>query len=314
MNRAFFRFLSGGVIVATGLAIGVPGPSPLHAQAPAPEALPRFEVASVKENVSGPGRMSAQTPGGGRLVMTNNPLKLLIAEAYIGPQPFVMSRVLGGPEWIESARYDINAKASAPFQPSPGGPPREMLLMLRSLLEERFKLVTHRETREMPIYELVLVKPDGTPGPGLRRSPNDCDAIIAAVRGGAPPPARQPNEPPPCGAMRGPAGVLAGGVEMPQFASMLSLALADAGGGGREQGRLVVDKTGLTGRFAFGLRWTPIVMPTAPPPPDLPLPPIDPNGPSLFIAMEEQLGLKLQPATGPLDVVVIDSIERPTAD
>jgi uncharacterized protein (TIGR03435 family) len=312
MTRTYLRFLSGAAVVATGLAIGAFGASPLRVQAQAPEPLPRFEVASIKENVSGPGRMSATTPGGGRLVITNNPLKILIAEAYLGPQPFVMSRVLGGPEWVESARWDINAKASAPFQPSPAGPPREMLLMIRSLLEERFKLVTHRETRQMPIYELVLVKPDGTLGPGLRTSPNDCDAIMAAVRAGGPRPQPAPGEPPPCGAMRGPAGVLAGGVEMAQFASMLSLALADAGGGGREQGRLVVDKTGLTGRFAFGLRWTPIVMPTATPPPGLP--PIDPNGPSLFIALEEQLGLRLQPATAPLEVVVIDSIERPTPD
>jgi len=84
------------------------------------------------------------------------------------------------------------------------------------------------------------------------------------------------------------------------------------GSGPAAEGRLVIDKTGLAGRFAFTLTWTPEQMPTAPPPPGVP--PIDPNGPSFFTALQEQLGLKLVSAKGPVDVVVIDSVERPTPD
>jgi len=105
--------------------------------------------------------------------------------------------------------------------------------------------------------------------------------------------------------MRGPARIIAGGVPMPQFASMLTAILAD-------DGRLVVDKTALEGRFAFTMAWTPEQMPAGPPPPGVP--PIDPNGPSFFTAMQEQLGLKLTPAKGPVEVVVIDSVEHPTPD
>jgi uncharacterized protein (TIGR03435 family) len=152
---------------------------------------------------------------------------------------------------------------------------------------------------------------DGRLGPQLRQSAVDCDALIAARRAGSPPPARQPNEPPPCGAMRGPGSVLAGGFPMPQFATMLTNILA-VGSGPAAEGRLVIDKTGLAGRFAFTLTWTPEQMPTAAPPPGVP--PIDPNGPSFFTALQEQLGLKLASAKGPVDVVVIDSVERPTPD
>jgi uncharacterized protein (TIGR03435 family) len=113
--------------------------------------------------------------------------------------------------------------------------------------------------------------------------------------------------------MRGPSHILFGGIPMQQFATMLSVVLADGNGpGGRDQGRLVIDKTGLTGRFEFNLTWTPEQMPTAAPSPGLP--PIDPNGPSFFTALQEQLGLKLQSARGPLEVVVIARVERPTPD
>jgi uncharacterized protein (TIGR03435 family) len=288
------------------------GAGTLRAQDQAAERL-TFDVASVKPNTSGSGRVQALVQPGGRFVATNAPLKLLIADAFLGAQPLALSRVFGGPDWIDSARFDINAKAAMEFQPTPGGPPRDMLLMLRSLLEERFKLKAHRETRTLPIYELVIARADRMLGPELRTAALDCDALTAALRAGNPPPARQPNQPPPCGAMRGPARILSGGIPMQQLATMLTVAMADANGpAGRDQGRLVVDKTGLTGRFEFTLAWTPEQMPTAAPPPGVP--PIDPNGPSFFTALQEQLGLKLQSATGPVDVVVIESVDHPTAD
>ena len=257
-------------------------------------------MASVKKNMSGDSRARMQTQPGGRLVVTNARLKGLIAEAFAmaDPQSLIDSRILGGPDWIGSERYDINAKGNTEFRPSPDGPSRELLLMIRSLLEERFKLKAHRETRELPIYELVVARADRRLGPEMRKPAADCDAAIAA---GIPPP-RQPGEPPPCGPMGGPARTIAGGATMAQLAANLSVRLE----------RLVFDKTGLTGRFAFTLAFTPDRMPTEAPPPGIA--PIDPDGPSLFTALQEQLGLKLQPAKGQVDVLVIDSVEHPTAD
>jgi uncharacterized protein (TIGR03435 family) len=294
---------SGVVLLVAGLAVGA-SETPLRAQAQAPERLPSFEVASVKKNTSGDSRIRMQTQPGGRFIVTNSPLKYFIAAAFgmVDPESLIGDRILGGPEWIDSERYDINAKASTAFQPSPDGPDRNLLVMMRSLLEERFKLVLHRETRELPVYHLVVAKADGTLGPKLRESPVDCDAIIAAVRGGAPLPPRQPGEPPPCGLMGGPARTIAGGATMTQLATNLSVLTE----------RIVIDKTGLAGRFKFELAWTPDRMPTDAPPPGIP--PIDPNGPSIFTALQEQLGLKLEPARGQVDVLVIDSVEHATPD
>jgi uncharacterized protein (TIGR03435 family) len=175
-----------------------------------------------------------------------------------------------------------------------------MLLMLRSLLEDRFKLVAHRETREMPMYELVVARKDERLGPGLHKSSIDCGALFVAAQAGAPPRPRQPNEPPPRRVMGGPARTIASAVTMQQLAANLSNHLE----------RFVVDKTGLTERFDFNLAWTPDRLPTAPPP--LGIPPIDPNGLTLVTALQEQLGLKVQAAKGPVDVLVIDSAEKPS--
>jgi uncharacterized protein (TIGR03435 family) len=303
MKRASVCFLSGAVMVVTGLTMAVPRATSLRAQAQVPGRPPSFEVASVKENRSGDLRSPIRTEPGGRFTATNVLLKFLIAEAFMGPQPVhLSSRIVGGPDWINSTRFDIIAKASTEFRSSPEGPPNELFLMLRSLLEDRFKVRTHRETRELPVYELVVARADGKLGPQLRQSTANCDG---------PPPPRQPNEPPPCGAMRGPARVMAGGIPMRRFAEMLTAIMA-VGTPASADGRLVIDKTGLSGRFAFNLTWTPDQIPTVAPPPGIP--PVDPNGPSLVTALQEQLGLKLESAKGPVEVLVIDSVERPTPD
>ena len=303
MRRVAIRFLS-VVLAVAALGRAEPG---LRAQAPQP--LPRFEVASVRPS-KGPTGERGQP--GGRYTATRT-VRFFIADAFFFGTPLQMSRVIGGPPWIESDLYEINAQASTPWPRSPDGPPRELFLMIRSLLQERFALQTHMETRELPVYELVRARADGRLGPELRESTTDCDALIAARQAGGAPPPRQPNEPPPCGAMRGPARVLAGGVTMTQFANMLTLVMADANGPtGREDARMVIDRTGLSGRFAFTLAWTPERLPEAPPPPGIP--PVDPNGPPLVTALQEQLGLRLQPARSRMEVVVIDSVEQPTPD
>jgi uncharacterized protein (TIGR03435 family) len=306
MTRADVFLLSPAamaVMVVTGLAIGAFRPVPLHAQGQASERRPTFEVASVKQNLSNDRRSFSAQPGG-RLVVRNFALKDLIAAAFgmADIQALIPDRILGGPDWIEAERYDINAKASTEFQFAPGGPPRDAILMLRSLLEDRFRLVTHRETRPMPIFELVVARKDGSLGPGLHKTSLDCDALFAGGRAAAPPAPRAPNEPPPCRVIGGPARTIAAGVTMPQLAANLSNHLQ----------RFVVDRTGLAGRFDFNLGWTPDQLPAGAPPPGIP--PVDPNGPPLVTALQEQLGLKVEAATGPVDVLVIDSVAHPTPD
>ena len=303
MRRVHIRFAAFVALTGAGSAAAGPAAMPPRAQ-----PQPRFEVVSVKPS-TGPTGERGQP--GGRYIATRS-LKFFIADAFFFATPLAQARVIGGPAWIDTDLFEIDGKAATPWQRSPDGPPRELFLMIRSVLEDRFKLKTHMETRELPVYELVLAKADGSLGPQLKRPAIDCDAVIAAVNAGAPPPQRQqPTDPPPCGAMRGPARIIAGSIPMSQLVNMLTFVMADANGpAGQADARLVVDKTGLSGRFAFTLAWTPEKMPEGTPPPGIP--PIDPNGPRLETAIQEQLGLKLQPARSRMDVVVIDSVEQPT--
>jgi uncharacterized protein (TIGR03435 family) len=262
---------------------------------------PSFEVASVKTNTSGDQRVMIQTPPGGRFTATNVPLRNLIVLAY-RLQNF---QLIGGPDWIRSERFDIVAKAEGNLPPfTPSGPPEPLLGMVRTLLAERFKLVVHHETRELPIYALVVARTDGKLGPQLHPAVVDCEAAALRARGG-PPPGPPPGERPTCGMRIGPGQMMAGGTPLSQFVNPLSQFVQ----------RTVIDRTGLTGAFDFDLSWTPDQLPQGPPPPGAPpLPPIDPNGPSIFTALQEQLGLKLDAQRGPVDVIVIDRAERPTED
>ena len=281
----YIRFVLAGAMLA--------GTAQVQAQQ-AP--LPKFEVASVKPNVDGPGKMQAVTRPGGVFLAVNTPLRLLIADAYIGNQPGAIDRIVGGPDWVQSARYDITAKAAREFRPTPPGPPAELLLMLRALLEDRFKLKVHREPRELPAYELVVIRPGAA---GLRKSEVDCDALFAAGQVSRPEPGIRPR----CGISNGPVGVtgdtglIAGAFSMSQFAEFLQ----------RRGDRPVIDKTGLTGRYDFELAFAPLGS-------SAPDAPTDPARPTFVVALEEQLGLKLQSTNGPLDVIVIDSIEQPIPD
>ena len=241
--------------------------------------------------------------------MTNLPLRTIIAAAYGTPQPLADFQLVGGPKWLDTDRFDIIAKAADDPPPGPNGPPPAMFLMLQSLLEERFHLTVHRETKDLPMYALVLARSDGKLGPQIHPSATDCAALMASMRAraGGPPPPPAPGERPPCGARMFPGNITAGGMTMAQMVSGL----------GRTPGinRPVVDRTGLTGAFDFDLTYTPDQMPQGERPPGAPpLPPVDPNGPSLFTALQEQLGLKLEPTRGPVDVIVIDRAEPPTED
>jgi len=164
----------------------------LDAQAPQPgSAAPAFEVASIKPNNSGDGRiMLGNQPG--RFTATNVTLRLLIRNAY-QLQDFQIS---GGPGWLASDHFDIVAKIDAAVQDeiAAAGPPRagqgpsKIQLMIRSLLADRFKLEVHTETKEQPIYALVMARSDGRFGPQLKKSDTDCAAMMAAGRGRGPVP------------------------------------------------------------------------------------------------------------------------------
>ena len=268
-------------------------------------AAPAFEVASVK-----PGRPGSTNPGirmlADRFEATSVPLQGLISLAYgeAGPPPRTRAndQIVGGPRWMDTDLFDIVAKTGSDVPAGPAGVGQK-LLMLRSLLEQRFKLAVHHEDRDASIYTLVLARSDGTPGPRLRRTDVDCRALLMA-RGGAPPPPLAAGGRPPCGAVVSVSGTLIGGGQtMATLANTLS----------RMTNRVVLDRTGLPGSFDVDLQFNPDGLDgLAPPSPDRAAS-ID-DRPSIFAALQEQLGLKLESTRGPIDMLVVDRAERPEPD
>ena len=258
-----------------------------------------FDVASIKPNKAGDNIVFNQARGN-RLTMTGYTLQMLIQSAY-DLQDF---QIVGGPKWLNSDRYDIVATSSSPdlFKAEQPFGPTQQQLMMRSLLADRFKLAVHTETRELPVFALVLARPDGRLGAELRKASIDC-AALAASR------ARAENTPPPsgdrpvCGSKVMPGAIMAGGITMSDLVRRLSL-LSNTGS---SLGRMVIDRTGLSGAFDINLHFTPDRIPDLGPG----APIIDPNGPSIFTALQEQLGLKLDPQRGPIDILVIDRAEIP---
>jgi uncharacterized protein (TIGR03435 family) len=286
------------VLIALGmLVIGIP----VFSQAP-PGAKPSFEVASIKPNTSGENRVAILGSPGGRITMTGVTLRLIITFAY-RVRDFQIS---GGPNWISSDRWNIEARAEEGSIPPPTGPPDPnvpdpMAVRTQSLLEDRFQLKFHRETKEMPVYELTVAKS----GAKVKLS-EDQTPFRPFERGAAPPPPPQRGGPMPRGNMRmGRGGLEANGVPFANFVSALS----------QQLGRTVIDKTGLKGFYDIKLEWTPELGqggPFGPPPGGPEPPPPDPSGPTIFTAVQEQLGLRLESTKGPVEVLVIDSAQRPT--
>lgn len=253
----------------------------------AQKPTPAFEVASVKSNKSDDDVSKRNLGAGGRLVFENYSLRGLIAAAY-DVQEF---QVIGGPAWMRTERFDITARAST------NAPLPELNLMLRSLLADRFKLDLLREQRELPLYFLVKAS-DSRLGPALKPSSVDCGP---SGRGrGAPAPQSPPGPPAGCRAMITPTGVDFEGQTISHLAEVLGMALRET----------VIDQTGLQGGYNLKLSFAPPAGVGSPPG----APVADPNLPSLFTALEEQLGLKLERQRGAVDVLVIDSVERPTPD
>jgi len=271
----------------------------LRAQSLEPAPGPEFEVASIKPNNSGSIRTSLDLQPGGRFIALNVSVGMLVNFAYgdngpLGPNRLSISKAwTGGSDVVFAEHYDIQAKAGGDLTQS------QLPDAVRRLLLDRFKLVVHHELRDLPGYDLVMARADGRLGPRLRRLDVDCSNPQSA------PPAAADGKPA-CGFQSFP-GKATGRVPMVDFARRVLTGALD----GRPP---VEDRTAMAGTFEFALDWTPDGAGPSRPPDAPPAPPIDPNGASLFTALREQLGFKLEPRREQIDVLVIDHAERPAPD
>lgn len=247
-------------------------PQPAQSNPNAVTPRPQFDVASVKRNTSG--RQDVTLAGSiGRYRATNTPLRTLMQVAY-HLQDF---QIIGAPSWVDTERYDIEGKTEDDLSTDQRAGP-----MLQTLIEDRFKAVTHGETRDLPVYFLTIAKS------GSKLKESQC-----LPRGSTNPVPPNPPRSAFCGFFTTDFGRLESSQQMPNLAEVLSGILK----------RRVFDRTGLTGYFDVKLKWTPDSgTPDNNPTPD--------GGPSIFTAIEEQLGLKLESGKAPIDVLVIDHIEH----
>jgi len=234
-----------------------------------------FEVATIKPSTALDDGGSAGFQLGGRFRAINFAALNMILSAYGTRQRSLFrSQIIGAPEWATTARYDITARVGdALAGSSPGELSQKMPALLQSLLEDRFKLKAHRETRERPIYALRLLNRDGALGPRMRRSAARC-----------------PDDREKCSLHFSSGHITGGALSMQQLLGILS-ANAD---------RVVVDQTGLEGAFEVDLEWS--------------LDQSTSDKPSFFGAVQEELGLKLDAGRGPVDVLVVEHMEKPTED
>jgi len=274
-----------------GLAAAIlAGALPLRAQSPATPLDPTltFEVASIRQNTSAETGAEMRVEPSGQITIRNYTLFHIVRNAY-GVQPFQIVPGDRMPDWFDRDRWDIIAKPPAAYERE-----EQRIAMLQNLLAARYKAVVKRETRELPVYALVLARTDGRLGPQLRPASGECEAARAARASGAPPPAIERGF---CGTRAGAGNVSTSGVPLADFARNLAPLT----------GRFVVDRTGLSGRFDLDLKWTPDQGAGAPNSPQT-------DGTSLFTAIEEQLGLRLDAQRAPVDVIVVESAERPVVD
>ncbi len=235
-------------------------------------AKPAFEVTSVKRSSSNTANGGMRVMPGGRFEATDLGVFFVIASAYGETMNALRpSQIIGAPGWLESEHYDIVAKAANPADMDSFEKTR---LLMRALLEDRFRLKVRREQRDMPIYALVRAKADGTLGPNLKQTVADC---LTPSSG--------------CGFRGGPINHIHGDAIPIAILTQLLNGATD---------RIVVDRTGLQGGFKIDLEYSPDQTAT--------------DKPSIFTAVQEQLGLKLVATRGSVDVVVIDHVERPAED
>jgi bla regulator protein BlaR1 len=305
LGRKLLLGTAGLVAIAAPIAFGLLRPTPSRAASQtqnAAAATPVFDVVSIKPDNSA--TESMKTGKGiirqrmminpGELTATGNTLKELIHFFY-GVEDFQIS---GGPSWLNSEVYDVDAKADQSVRDALNKLSVEQRTlvnqrMLQALLADRFKLVLHRETRDLPEYSLVV-----TDAGKLHEVQGDCPPNSNLLPPWEP---GKPLPPPPCGGL----GIGAGGfdglkVPIPELVRVLSGITR----------RIVLDKTGLTGKYDINLEWAaePGQRPSLPP---TPLPQPDPTRLPLPMAIQQQLGLKLEAQTAPVEILVIDQAERP---
>lgn len=261
----------------------------------------RFDAVSIRPNDSGADNISVgPVPGGFR--GTNTPLFFLIATAY-DAQPF---QIEGLPDWVMRDRYDVVARINDSATAAAGR--AAVASALRALLADRMKLVARWETRERPVYALVRLRPNGPLGPALKRSAIDCAAMraagVAAAREGRPAPPQPPANTPDrvaCGMRNSGNRIMFGGSALSTFTDALGSML------GNQIGRMVLDRTGLDGTWDFEFAYARETLAAA----------ADTGGsglPSIFTAIEDQLGLRLEATKAPVQVLIVERVEKPTPD
>jgi uncharacterized protein (TIGR03435 family) len=293
MRGNVLLFVSGVLIAATQASHGQAAALPVEPASKADDSVmksPEFEVASIKpfkQSGDGVSMMTRYTPDG----FTGEGLSLhfLIRMAY-GLED---NQVVGGEKWVDSDQYEVHAKMDEATIEAMKNATREQKTQIlqktmQALLADRFKLKTHRETRQLPVYELVLAK-----GGSKLQEAKEGDTYANGIKG--------PDGKSSAGTMRMGPGELTG--QALPIKSLVGL-LSD------RTGRHVIDKTGLTGKYDFTLKWQEGDGPAS----DEPANGADAAGPSLFTALQEQLGLKLEAQKAPVEVLVVDHAEKPTAD
>jgi len=291
LGRKLLLGTAGLLAVAMPVVFGVFHATQTRAESQAEDAAnkpPVFAVASIRPNNSGARAVSIGAPSPDTFRAQNVWLRFLVQVAW-DVKDF---QVLGGPGWATSDRYDITAKSTE----NAGFP--EMRLMLKALLEDRFQLKLHTETRELPIYALVV----GKGAVKLRQTSEGSCAMPSPDR-----PANSPNPLPVCGNISSrPDGVDGIGISMAQLASSLSNSMQQT----------VVDQTGLTGKFDVHMKWAADQSTPGFWAPGLAhAPSVEASadsGPSIFTVIREQLGLALEARKGPVTVLVIDHAEQPS--
>jgi uncharacterized protein (TIGR03435 family) len=273
------KALTVAVLLALALLSGV---ARIWAQDPA------FEVVSVKPDANPAAQIGIRPVFGNRFSAAIT-VKLLIAVAYGERSTLPDHQVVGAPSWAASDRYEINATFDGTTTSAPGGPPDRLMSMVRRMLADRFKLRIHKETRQLPVYDLVVAAAAGRLGPRLTKPPGTCVRVIGAL-----PPNFDFSTS--CGFKRvGPSLITAKSIDLDTLAEELSRR--------PDLGRQVRNRTGLTAEFDVELEYAPLAAAG------------DPQaGPGLTTALRDQLGLALRSTTGPVEVFVVDGLDRPTPD
>ena len=267
------KLLATGILLASCAAA-------LNAQAPA--APPPYVASPMRKTVDDTNRRTGFMPGG--FTMGGGTIRSIFQLAY----PSQAADPIGAPAWMSAERFDLVVR----FDGMPT--PAEMQAIFREIFATQLKLKAHYERRDTPVYNLVVARSDGRLGKSVKKLDVECDALRDRARKGEQIPPLPPaaNGTPACQSKVGNGTVLSGGMRFAQLASTVR----------NPVGRQIIDKTGLDGFYEFTFEWA-AGPPTAGGVPD--------DRPNIFTAFQEQLGLKLEPSTAPVEVVVIDHIERP---